>query len=579
MKRSNIYKGLGFLAATAAGLTATPAAAMEVATGGGWSVRLDSELSTGFQVRAEDRDCRIISLDNGGCAETAGRINSLIDPATGAPYNPFAVPDFNFMQVDSGNLNYDKGDIVSWTVKGTHDLAVKGPDDWGGLVRVNWASDFLAEENANFPLPGRAQDSLDFDVTLLDAWVSKGFNVGNQTALVRVGNQVVSWGEDIFIPGGINAINAIDLRKWHTPGTALKEIFVPAPMVYINTGVTDDLSAEGYYQWGWNSFKFDPVGTYFSAVDILGPGQLPAFVPSSVIAAPPFTVGDEHALLINQIPTPRGTDREPDDQGQFGLTLRYQLGDAELGAHYVRYHDKLPFISFTMAGGIPVAYNADYGQDRDLFGVSGNMPVSTAFGDIVFGAELSYRPKDSVAIDPTIQAATSPYFVNNGYARGFTEERKWQAHLTANHLFSPDSPIGQFQERIGGTDGWVLAELAFVNYPGLDRSGATPYLLNDYSMPDEFSMGYVVEIGTTFPHIMGTAVNFTPYIDFLHDVHGTSPNALPFVEDRKSLALNLGFNYKGFIRANVVYGAYWGGGANNTLQDRDFVGASVTYSF
>lgn len=560
----------------AAALVATlpfSAAAYEWSVADGWNVRVDSEVSTGFQVRLQGRDCRIVAADNGGCQDFSSELIN---------YGWLgAVPDFNYLQFDSGNLNYDAGDLVSWVLKGTHDLSVRGPDEWSGLVRFNWASDLAASRTANFDLPQDSENATNFDITLLDAWVSKGFEWFGQSAKVRVGNQVVSWGEDIFIPGGINVINAIDLRKFHTPGTALKEVFVPAPMAYLNTGVTEDLSAEVYYQFMWNGFRFDPVGTFFSAADIVGPGALPGYIPT-VFGG----VGDEH--IAGSFGIPKLKDNRPSDQGQFGATLRYQLGEAEIAAHYVRYHDKLPQLSFTAMDGLPTGYFLDYGEERDLFGLSGNMPVTTPFGEVVLGAEVSYRPRDSVAIDPTVGVTTGPYSLlansaaNPGVSmtgRGFVEEEKWQAHVTANYLFSPDSPFGKLQEMVGGTDGWILLEAAFVNYPGLNTDGSVPYLLPDYSLPDKFSWGYVVEVGMTFPHIFGTPINFTPFIDYMHDVSGTSPNAVPFVESRKSLALNLGFNYLGKIKSNIVYAVFLDGGNNNLVRDRDFVGMSFTYAF
>ncbi|MDF5996131.1 DUF1302 family protein [Pseudomonas aeruginosa] len=60
-----------------------------------------------------------------------------------------------------------------------------------------------------------------------------------------MGNQVISWGAEIFVPGGINQINALSLPKYHTPGTQLKEVFIPAPMASFNIGLTETLSLEG----------------------------------------------------------------------------------------------------------------------------------------------------------------------------------------------------------------------------------------------------------------------------------------------------------------------------------------------
>ena len=63
------------------------------------------------------------------------------------------------------------------------------------------------------------------------------FQVGEQQARVRVGNQVVSWGESLFLPGGINSTNAMDIMRLSQPGTQLKEVFLPAPIVSVASGL------------------------------------------------------------------------------------------------------------------------------------------------------------------------------------------------------------------------------------------------------------------------------------------------------------------------------------------------------
>jgi len=40
---------------------------------------------------------------------------------------------------------------------------------------------------------------------------------------VRLGRQVISWGESTFIPNGINVINPIDVARLRTPGSELRE--------------------------------------------------------------------------------------------------------------------------------------------------------------------------------------------------------------------------------------------------------------------------------------------------------------------------------------------------------------------
>ncbi|MFP3615498.1 DUF1302 family protein, partial [Paraburkholderia sp. SIMBA_050] len=58
---------------------------------------------------------------------------------------------------------------------------------------------------------------------LLDLWVSKQFNVGDQITRIRVGNHAVSWGESIWEVGGPNATNALDAHLASQPAAQVKE--------------------------------------------------------------------------------------------------------------------------------------------------------------------------------------------------------------------------------------------------------------------------------------------------------------------------------------------------------------------
>lgn len=532
----------------------------------------DSTLSTGFQARIEGRDCSIIGNDNGGCVPTSSELQARMGGGA------LANPDINYLNADSGNLNYSEGDVTSWVVKGTHELALRGPDGWSGLVRGTWSGDLAADHTDRTALETEAKNIVNADAELLDLWMAKSFSWGDQNAKVKFGNQVLSWGEDIFIPGGINTINAIDFRKAHIPGTQVKEILKPAPMISLSSGLTKNLSGEAYYQFMWNAHTFDPVGSFFSISDVVGPGRRAFYLPSSALGQARGTSGDEGSNLAVTA-TPGVSDNDPKMTGQYGANLRYRMGSAEVAGYYIRYHDKLPQVSFLgSTAQAPAAFFVDYGEDRDLFGVSGNMPVTTPMGEVALGAEASYRPRDSVAIDPTVPAAGHAYALGN-YNKGYVEEEKWQGHVTANYLFPPHSPLGRLQNAIGGVDGYMLVEAAMTAYPELKRDGSIPYLLPNYTMPDKYSWGYVVELATTFPEVLGSPFNMTPLIDFTHDVQGTTPNALPFVEDRMSLAFALNFDYQSQFKWGLQYVRYWGGGNNNLMIDRDFVGASASVTF
>ena len=66
-------------------------------------------------------------------------------------------------------------------------------------------------------------------------------------AELRLGRQVVSWGESTFIQNGINVINHFDVSALRVPGSELKEGFLPQEMVNFSLQFTDNLSAQAIY--------------------------------------------------------------------------------------------------------------------------------------------------------------------------------------------------------------------------------------------------------------------------------------------------------------------------------------------
>lgn len=587
---------LAAAAALACSLLAPGAAHAErFVTAGGVEVDFGSTISYGLQVRALNPSRSNIGNDNGGAVPTAGALGQSIN-GDGATANP----DFNFLNGDDGNLNSKRGDVVSAALKGTHELGLKWGDGWRALTRATWVYDSQVGHTRALPLSSDAKALAAHNLTLLDLWLSKDFKlVGEQPATLKFGNQVVSWGEDIFIPGGINAINALDLRKYHTPGTQLKEVFRPAPMLYLNTGLTDSLNLEAYYQFRWNGFQFDPVGTFLSNADVVGKGQRPAYIPSSSLGLAAGSVGDRGALIANGTNVvPFEGDRTPPNSGQFGLALRAKPKaiDAEFAFYYVRYHDKLPFTSlFTdpaMAANnvASIGYRNEYGRDKELFGASFN----TKAGPVAVGGELSYRPRDSVAIDGSVPLAGAYSIFDSSTpgplktidagsgrttVRGYTDEKKWQAHLTGFYFMEVSSPFGALMKTLGASEGYLMGEVALTHYPKLNAR-QIPYLIfPSYALPTNTSYGYVLEVGLTYPDAFGSGFNLAPQLDFSHDVKGITPNSLPFVEGRRALFAGLNFDRNSVWRGQLGFSTFWGGGFSNQLRDRDFFSASVARSF
>jgi Protein of unknown function (DUF1302) len=566
--------------------------AVRTTTEGGTEIDFSSTISLGAQVRLGKPLRDTVGNDNGGNVPTGARLGAQIN---GAGNEGTANPDFNFLNGDDGNLNYKRGDITSLALKGTHEFGLKSPDGWRALARGTWVGDAKAGDTRRTDLSSDAKKIAVHNFTMLDAWVSKDFKVFDQrNATLRVGNQVLSWGEDIFIIGGINSINAFDLRKLHTPGTQVKEILRPAPIASLSMGLTDTLSAEAYYQWKWNAFRFDPVGTFFSGADIVGAGQRPAFIPSSLLSGgglcvPPTPCGDIGGGIQNGVNVvPFESDRLPPKGKQFGLSMRFKPkgADTEYALYYERYHDKLPFTTlFTdpaiTANVATIGYYNEYGKDKNLFGASFN----TKLGPVAVGGELSYRPRDSVAIDGSVPLA-GPYSIfGDGFGtrrvavRGYTEEKKIQAHLTALYFTEVNSPMGRMVRALGAAEGTLLAEVAVTRYPSL-QIGTVPYLIfPSYENPSKTSWGYAFEFDLSYPRVWGTDWNLTQVTVFTHDVAGISPNALPFVKGRKSLFFGLNFDNSSVWKVQAGVTAFFGGGLSNIIRDRDNASISLSYSF
>lgn len=570
----------------------------------GISGSFDSTLSYGFAQRLESRDCHILGGDSGGCNEgTNTELGQFYNLGRG---NGYVNKDNNFSNADDGDLNYDKHDVFSHVIKGTHELSLKFGDGWSALGRFAWAKDFKMDDTRRTELDDQAERDATERLDLLDLWVAKSFDIGDMPAKVKVGNQVISWGEEIFVTGGINQINALSLPKYHTPGTQLKEVFIPAPMASFNVGLTDTLNLEAYYQFKWNAYGLDPVGTYYSNTDVVGEGRQPIFYSTSYIdgllgagtcaastptghCGDPLISGlDEATLVAAGLAAPYGGERAAKNSGQYGIALRWTVEEieTEFGFFYERYHDKLPFVGYT-ARTNPDALVIDnffinYGEDKDLFGLS----MNTMVGPVAVAGELSYRPNDSVGIDPTVafgRGFTGTFnkfsVFDTGEHPGFVEEKKWQADVNAIYTFSASDPLGFITSSLGASDGFLMAEAVVAHYPDLDTSGETPYFLPDYSLPDKTSWGYVTELGINYPNLFDSGITVTPQLDFAHDVNGTTPNALPFIEGRKSLTTSLLFNYRGRWKGGLQWVQYWGGGDNNLMTDRDFLSGNISYSF
>ncbi|MGE8177376.1 DUF1302 domain-containing protein [Pseudomonas fluorescens] len=366
--------------------------------------QFDSSLSLGMSVSTQQPNKNLIGVNNGGkgLSQTS----------------------------DDGHLNFKSGQAFSKIFKGIHDLELKYGDT-GVFVRGKYWYDFALQnqdlEFKNVSNEGRKEGAKSSGGEILDAFVYHNYSIADEPGSVRLGKQVVNWGESTFIGGGINSINPIDVSAFRRPGAEIKEGLIPVNMFYISQSLTENLSAQAFYQIGWDQTVVDNCGTFFSQPDIIANGctdNLRVLNKRSTI--PPIALGPLAANGVNVneegVLVRRGQDREASNSGQWGAAFKYMFDplDTEFGAYFMNYHSRAPIFSATGApqsiyngvkalpgpfqalGPLLVAGNSqyfvEYPEDIRLYGLSFSttLPTGTAWS-----GEISYRPNAPVQLNST----------------------------------------------------------------------------------------------------------------------------------------------------------------------------------
>jgi len=446
---------------------------------------LDSSLSVGASWSTATPDRDLIGANNGGegLAQTS----------------------------DDSHLNFKKGETFSKIFKGIHDLELKYGDT-GVFLRGKYWYDFeLQDEHRPFKdidSHGRKEAAKSSGAQLLDAFVYHNYQIAEQPGSVRLGKQVVSWGESTFIQNGINAINPVDVAAFRRPGAEVKEGLIPVNMFYVSQSLGDSLSAEAFYQLEWDQTVVDNCGTFFAQPDVVADGctdNLRVLAPRSAIPAGGLAALQRFfAADINQegVRVPRGADRDARDSGQYGIALRYMSDalDTEFGAYYLNYHSRQPFFSTTAASQqvyndaqallngpaaalqpVAVAANSqyfiEYPQDIRLYGLSFSttLPTGTAWQ-----GEISYRPNAPVQLNtqdilfaavgplggPLLPNASLLDVAPGQDLHGYRRKELTQLQTTFTHFF--DQVMGA--ERLT-----LVGEVGVVHMGGLESSDQARY--------------------------------------------------------------------------------------------------------
>ena len=574
-------------------------------------LQVTSQISAGASWRLKDADPRFISTVNGGLGATA--------------------------TTDDGNLNFEQSDTFSKIIKGVHDIQLS-KDNWGFFTRVKyWYDKELNDESRahghspNGYVPGAQLNDDDFatfakfsGIELMDAYFFMSTDIGNAPVDFRLGRQVVSWGESTFIQGGLNSSNPFDVSALRRPGAELKEGLLPVGMAYVNAGVTENMTLEAFYQYEWEKTQIDGCGTYFSAADFAADGCF-----AVTIAVP-----DQQALGGGFF-AQRQADNEPEDGGQYGLSMRYyaaELNDTEFGLYYMNIHSRLPMINAIRTQTLAVpgvtsvfvpavldptpnkslsalnpAYRIVYPEDLQYFGAS----FATNIKGTAVSGEISYKPDTPVQINgPEILngvLSEQPFFryTSRVTAQGFGEEVQGYDEFDVTQM--QITTINFFERVLGASRLSLITEVGLILTDGVEDSDQlygrnAVFGVGDFDVGNgincsnlvaagaigsdcqadgfvtDSAWGYRMRASLDYANVFA-GVSLKPTFDWQHDVSGYSPEpAQQFHEGKRSFGVSLEALYKQKYSLTVGYRAF-SGGSHNILQDKDFLSLSVAMSY
>jgi hypothetical protein len=568
-------------------------------------INFDTTMTYGRQWRTEDRDHNLL---------TNGDMASIFGMRPGTSFDPLGQEFKDLVQrtnADDATRNFDKGDVISsrFSIVSDFDISYKNV---GFFVRPQIFYDEVPNEESSWDCQyacdpslyaagqqgGRGilnswesgeinqpkhfgddyQDTLGYEARFLDVYAYGNFDINGHTLDVRLGRQVISWGEALMLQGGIAfAQNRVDASAATAPGVELKEIFLPTGALYGSISASENVTIEAYWQYEWIPSTLFPTGSFFSMQD---------FIDGDIF----YT---HNAGSLGSGYMTRQDDNEPGNNKQFGFAARYLLGEGTEAAFYmVNYSDKYPmFWAFNDTGdydglnggttATDAPYSISYFDNIRMYGLT----LNTVVGGVQTGIEYAYR-----ANAPIVPACTAEKM-----KAGTCRDPFWEAGKPAGSVgFYPG--VGTENALVS----WpIRAEIHTLNIGGTYIFQPNP-LWDTATLVGELGGWYVgsgienddlqfAHLGAFTKFGEGMSAQFMPeYKNVMEGVDLTIPFFVNYGIDGSMSTFN--YNEKNLwwsVGAEALYLEHWRfatyynnySGPNNLQVDRDNVSVNVKYIF
>jgi hypothetical protein len=570
------------------------------ATPGAPSIKISGGVSYGIGVRTSDPDPALLYSNNA----TAVGLSST---------NPAG------RNQDDGNLNYRKGDVFANVVTGFVDLTAN-QGAFSGLVRVQGWHDWELDSGAvpfgnsvngyaaNQPLSdAEARPRGKFsNIILSEAWVRGRFAPGGLPLTLTAGNQTLGWRGQGMAPGPMSVLDPIDLVALTRPGSFPEQRGIPIPALRATLQPRDDLSLDGFIQFGFRSNQTPVCGTFFSVLDAIGEDGC-----TTTMLGGPSTLSDAGQLASQRVILQRDT-LSPGGSGQFGVQARWNASKTtEFGFAAARYHSRIGYfnvVKSTIPGSNPFvpgdarnpAFELEYPKGIEIFALDFKhvLDVTTLYGSVGYSpnrplgypiGEVSQAFASPIAVVNLFRAqerATLPGDVFAAWDRRHVSE--WQlggihpmkgalgasslvlrGELNARYVHDlPDPTVLRYQRPdvfgVGPVNGGCAA-------------GASAVSCSNDGYVTRWAWGYQLAAVATYPNAIGY-VGLRPRVAFAHSVKGYSYDGL-LREGRKIVQLGIdALVGQATVSLGLVRNV-GGGSTYDNARDRNYATAAVSLRF
>ena len=572
-------------------------------------------------------------------------INGPIDPlVAGAPIlnpvpgQPFQVAGFTHtglpttINIDDGNRNFERWSLIHNRLTAFGELQFKR-EDYGAIFSgdafydqvYRQKNDNKSPETINtrgIPTNEFTPDTRRFDgmrARLLDAYAYFDYSFTDEIALnIRAGQQVVAWGESLFLRGIALSQGRADATRSSVPGAEIKELLLPVNQVGLSLSLASNLTLLGYYKLDFKPTEVFPHGDYLSPADLIGPGatfthgsinpayldgcpgllDLGTFVPGLPLDLSGLCqFGGLGAFLLNASPNiyvDRKEDINPSDWGQYGVGLKLAVTDlTTLGFFHLRYADSNPTVQlnpgFAYVGTVPLTnvdittalfnqyvpetYQIRYFGGIKLYGMS----FSSTLGPLNVGGELNYHQGIDTQVQTIISGVLSPVFTRANIGQALLsaiyagnpdfliDDLALVGEVAYHHVYGVDAvessngiiPVGNGAQLFGNRNAWGFQTLA---------QGTTRNVFSGWDVKSSLTFGALVKGN---PSISG---QFGPL----------------YGEGDQRLGVGLGMQYLQNFEMGISYQKFFGNADRvmrgspvvfqNPYADRDYIAFNIKYN-